>query len=137
MGRNRPNNRYCGGSALYPVVIKAAKLLGKDAELVRELKAALPKVPPFPRTYAATKTSLLSQSEDGNGQDIIAESYLPDAANHNAENIGLEPVWPYDLIGDTSPLFALAKRTYAHRPFNRVCRLELRSYSSRTARIGE
>jgi hypothetical protein len=29
-------------------------------------------------------------------------------------------VWPYDLIGDTSLLFALAKRTYAHRPFNAV-----------------
>jgi hypothetical protein len=25
-------------------------------------------------------------------------------------------VWPYGVIGDTSPLFALAQRTYAHRP---------------------
>ena len=39
------------------------------------------------------------------------------ATIQNAENIGLEPVWPYDLIGDTSPLFALAKRTYEHRLF--------------------
>jgi len=46
---------------------------------------------------------------------MIAESYLPGAPNHNGENIGLEPVWPYDLIGDTSPLFDLAKRTYEHR----------------------
>jgi hypothetical protein len=115
-----PTTDIAAASALYPVVIKAAKLLGKDAELVRELEAALPKVPPFPRTYATTKTSLLSPSEDGNGQDIIAESYLPDAANHNAENIGLEPVWPYGLIGDKSALFPLAKRTYAHRPFNEV-----------------
>lgn len=49
---------------------------------------------------------------------MIAESYVPGAPNHNGENIGLEPVWPYDLIGDTSPLFALAKRTYEHRLFN-------------------
>jgi len=27
------------------------------------------------------------------------------------------PVWPYDLIGDTSALFPLARRTYAQRPF--------------------
>jgi hypothetical protein len=46
---------------------------------------------------------------------MIAESYLPGARNHNGENIGLEPVWPYDLIGDKSPLFELAKRTYEHR----------------------
>ncbi len=51
---------------------------------------------------------------------MIAESYLPAAQNHNAENIGLEPVWPYDLIGDTSPLFPLAKRTYDHRLFKGV-----------------
>jgi hypothetical protein len=115
-----PTTDIAAASALYPVVIKAAKLLGKDAGLVRKLEAALPKIPPFPRTYAAGTTALITPSADGNGQDIIAESYLPDAANHNAENIGLEPVWPYDLIGDTSLLFALAKRTYAHRPFNAV-----------------
>jgi hypothetical protein len=33
---------------------------------------------------------------------VIAESYLPAAHNHNAENIGLEPVWPYNVIGDTN-----------------------------------
>jgi len=114
-----PTTDIAAASALYPVVIKAAKLLGKDAGLVRELEAALLKIPPFPRTNAVSKTSPLSSS-DGNGQDIIAESYVPDAENHNAENIGLEPVWPYDLIGDTSPLFGLAKRTYVQRPFNAV-----------------
>lgn len=51
---------------------------------------------------------------------MIAESYLPDAKNHNGENIGLETVWPYDLIGDTSPLSPLAKRTFEHRPFKGV-----------------
>jgi len=47
---------------------------------------------------------------------VIAESYLPGAENHNIENIGLEPVWPYAIIGDASPIFALAQRTYEHRP---------------------
>jgi hypothetical protein len=51
---------------------------------------------------------------------MIAESYLPGAENHNAENIGLEPIWPYGLIGDSSPLFALARRTYEHRLFSAV-----------------
>jgi alpha-L-fucosidase 2 len=50
------------------------------------------------------------------GTDVIAESYRPSMEEHNVENIGLEPVWPYDLIGDSSPLLSLAKRTYAHRP---------------------
>jgi alpha-L-fucosidase 2 len=44
---------------------------------------------------------------------------FPDAKNRNAENIGLEPVWPY-VIGDVSPLFDLAKRTFARRPFSAV-----------------
>jgi hypothetical protein len=34
----------------------------------------------------------------------------------NSENIGLEPVWPYGLIGDSGGLSDLAKRTYDHRP---------------------
>jgi hypothetical protein len=68
---------------------------------------------------SGTRT-LLPASADTEGQDMIAESYLPGAKNHNGENIGLEPVWPYDLIGDRSPLFALARRTYEHRLFKAV-----------------
>jgi hypothetical protein len=60
---------------------------------------------------------LLPVSADAEGHDVIAESYLPGAPIHNAENIGLEPVWPYDLIGDDSPMFELARRTYEHRPY--------------------
>jgi hypothetical protein len=60
---------------------------------------------------------LLPVSADAEGHDVIAESYLPGAPIHNAENIGLEPVWPYDLIGDDSPMFELARRTYGHRPY--------------------
>ena len=102
--------------ALYPATIQAAKLLGKDAELVRQLQAALPKVPPLPRTQQTGPRTLLTSSADTGAADVIAESYQPGAEDHNIENIGLEPVWPYDLIGDTSPLFQLARRTYAHRP---------------------
>lgn len=102
--------------ALYPATIQAANLLGKDPELVRQLQAALAKVPPLPRTQTAGPHTLLAATDDAAGEEVIAESWLPSAESHNIENIGLEPVWPYDLIGDTSPLFALARRTYAHRP---------------------
>jgi alpha-L-fucosidase 2 len=101
--------------AFYPAIIKAANLLGKDAALVRELKAALPKLPPLPRTKPMAPHTLLAAFADADANDVIAESYQPGAEVHNIENIGLEPVWPYDIIGDTSPLFPLAQRTYAHR----------------------
>jgi len=102
--------------ALYPVVIQAAELLHKDPDLIAQLKAALPKIPEFPRTQSTGKHTLLPPSADSENNDVIAESYQPAAEIHNLENIGLEPVWPYNLIGDTSPLFPLAQRTYQHRP---------------------
>jgi hypothetical protein len=102
--------------ALYPATIQAAGLLGKDPDLVRRLQAALPKVPPLPRAAQADPHKLLAASADAEGEDVIAESWLPAAGEHNFENVGLEPVWPYNLIGDTSPLFALARRTYYYRP---------------------
>lgn len=110
-----PTTDIAAIKALYPATIKAAMLLGKDAGLVRELQTALSKTPPFPRTEEAGSRTLLPPSADAKRNDVIAESYLPAAKNHNAENIGLEPVWPYSLIGDTSPLFALARRTYRYR----------------------
>lgn len=102
--------------ALFPATIQAANLLGKDADLVRKLQAALPKVPILPRTQQSGPRTLLPPSADSDGADVIAESHMPGAEDHNIENIGLEPVWPFDIIGDTSPLFPLARRTYAHRP---------------------
>jgi alpha-L-fucosidase 2 len=110
-----PTTDIAAAMALYPVTIQAAKLLGRDSELVQQLQAALPKIPPFPRTQLTRPFTLLLPSADADGADMIAESYLPGAPNHNGENTGLEPVWPYDLIGDASPLFELAKRTYEHR----------------------
>jgi alpha-L-fucosidase 2 len=102
--------------ALYPATIEAANLLGKDADLVRQMQAALSKIPPLPRTQSTGPHTLMTPSAAHDGADVIAESYQPGAEDHNIENIGLEPVWPYSIIGDTSPLFALAQRTFAHRP---------------------
>jgi hypothetical protein len=115
-----PTTDIAAARALYPATIQAARLLAADPDLVRQLQDALPKIPPFPRMPVAGERTLLPLSADGEGKDMIAESYLPGAPNHNAENIGLEPVWPYNLIGDTSPLYALARRTYEHRPFRSV-----------------
>ena len=103
--------------ALFPATIQAAKLLGKDPDLVRQLQAAQRKIPPFPRTEAMAAKTLLPPSTDAQGKDVIAPSYVPTAPDHNFENIGLEPIWPYSLIGENSPLFSLAKRTYVHRPY--------------------
>jgi len=114
-----PTTDIAAALALYPVAIEAAKLVNKDADLAEELKAALPKIPPFPRTQLTSPFTLLPPSADADGVDMIAESYLPGAPNHNFENLGLEPVWPYSVIGDSSPLLALAKRTYEHRPSSR------------------
>jgi hypothetical protein len=52
----------------------------------------------------------------------------------NAENIGLEPVWPYSLITPDGPLFETAVRTYEHRPFRDLATW---SYDSiQAARLG-
>jgi len=115
-----PTTDLAAAKAFYPAIIEAAQLLHRDADLVVQLRAAIPKIPDFPRTQLAGAHTLLPPSADAAAQDMIAESWQPDAHNHNAENIGLEPVWPYDLIGDTSPLFALARRTYEHRLFRGV-----------------
>jgi hypothetical protein len=103
-----PTTDLSARSALFPAVVQAAKLLHIDTQLVQQLNAELNQIPSLPQ---AEKTSA-----SGN-QTVIAESYDPAAVAHNEENIGLEPVWPYNLIGDNSPMLALAKSTYATRPY--------------------
>lgn len=115
-----PTTDIAAAMTLYPLTIQAARLLGRDADLVRQLQDALTKIPQFPRMPASGTHTLLPPSADADGQDVIAESYRPEATIKNAENIGLETVWPYDLIGDSSTLFELARRTYAHRRFSAV-----------------
>ncbi|WP_078530988.1 RICIN domain-containing protein [Streptomyces sp. PsTaAH-124] len=103
--------------ALFPVVVSAAKALGTDADLVTQLTAAQQKLPPLPRTDAATHTKVLTPDADAAGDDVIAVSAQPTAPTHNSENLDLEPVWPYGLIGDTGPLHTLADRTFEHRQY--------------------
>lgn len=103
-------------STLFTATAEAADLLHEQPALVSELRAAIGKIPPFPRASAKTPNVLLAPADNTWDKDVIATSYRPEAEIHNVENLGLEPVWPYALIGDTSPLFALARRTYFARP---------------------
>src|ERR1700722_18068049 len=104
-----PTTDLSARSALFPVVIQAAGLLHTDSKLVHQLQAEIGQLPPLPQSEKATAA--------GAKQQLIAGSYDPAAAEHNEENTGLEPVWPYDLIGDDSPRLPLAKATYATRPY--------------------
>nr|BFD87728.1 hypothetical protein StreXyl84_71290 [Streptomyces sp. Xyl84] len=103
--------------ALFPVVVSAAKALGTDADLVTQLTAVQKKLPPLPRTDAATHTKVLGPDADASGDDVIAVSAEPTAPTHNSENLDLEPVWPYGLIGDSGDLHTLADRTFEHRQY--------------------
>jgi hypothetical protein len=104
-----PTTDLSARSALFPAVIQAATLLRTDSSLVQQLKGELTRIPPLPQAEKETMT--------GTKQQVIAESYDPAAQAHNEENIGLEPVWPYNLIADDSPQVALARATFATRPY--------------------
>jgi hypothetical protein len=100
--------------ALFPAVVSAAQRLGTDASLVAQLQAAIPMLPPLPRTDIG-RTQVLAPSDDSAGTDIFAYSTQPTATIHNDENLDLEPVWPYNVVTDTGTEFAIAQRTYAAR----------------------
>jgi hypothetical protein len=110
-----PINDVAAMQALFPAVVSAAQTLGLDASLVTQLKAAIPKLRPLPRTDFATKSQVLTPSSDAAGADMLAISAQPTATKHNQENDELEPVWPYNLIGDSGGQSDLAKRTFTHR----------------------
>ncbi len=99
-----PTTDLSARSALFPAVIEAATLLHKDDELVKQLRREIAQIPALPSAEKAA-------------QQVIAASYDPVAAEHNEENVGLEPVWPYNLIGDDSATLSLARSTYATRPY--------------------
>ena len=109
-----PVTDLAGMRALYANTAEAARLLGVDASLAQQMTAALAKLPPLPRTQAGKPESLLAASADAAGKDVLATSYEPAAPQHNVENLGLEPVWPYGLIGEGS---ALGLRTFNDRPY--------------------
>jgi alpha-L-fucosidase 2 len=100
--------------ALFPVFIKAAATLKIDEDLVKEVEAAIPLLPALPQRNP-DETALLKEGES-HEHSIIANSYSPDALKHNEENIGLEPVWPFALIGDDGPMHEVGVRTYLNRP---------------------
>jgi hypothetical protein len=99
-----PVNDVAAMRALFPVTRSAAQALGVDSDLVSSLGNALPKLRGFPTSGSS-------------GNDVIVASAEPNAAQHNQENEGLEPVWPYNLIGDSGGQSDLAKRTFARRPY--------------------
>ena len=133
-----PTTDIAADQALFPAVISAATLLGTDSALASQLRTALGQIEPYPRTSQRTVPAAEPAAHLGvrrrerrrQGNDVIADSYQPSAANHNQENIGLEPVWPYGVIGDSTivngdNLTALADRTYNSRPYPNQPRLDI------------
>ncbi|GLY79876.1 glycosyl hydrolase family 95 catalytic domain-containing protein [Actinoallomurus iriomotensis] len=112
-----PTTDIAAMRAVFPAIAQASRLLHRDADLAARLDAAVAKLMPYPRTDQATRTQQLPPSADAAGQDVIGMSWQQSAATHNVENIGLEPVWPYGLIGDDGPSHDLAARTFARRPY--------------------
>jgi Carbohydrate binding module (family 6) len=125
-----PTDDIVADQALFPAVVSAATLLNTDSSLVSQLKTAENEIEPYPRVSQSNLSDLLNPqptsasaaaSDDAAGSDVIGDSYQPSAALHNSENIGLEAVWPYGVIGDDTTvngdnLTALADRTYDYRP---------------------
>jgi hypothetical protein len=114
---NDPTTDVAAMQALFPATVAAADALHVDSDLVDQLNSAIPKIRPLPRTDYATQTQVLAPSADTAGTDMLALSAQPTAPKHNVENLGLEAVWPYNLIGDSGPQADLAKRTYTHRSY--------------------
>jgi alpha-L-fucosidase 2 len=111
-----PTTDLAARAALYRAVIAAARLTGKESSLAAQLTVEITKIPPWPRGLASAPRVLV-KAGDADGRDqVLAESYMPGATINNVENIGLEPVWPYGRIGDTSADFTLARQTYFARP---------------------
>ena len=125
-----PTDDMVADQALFTAEIKAATLLNTDSGLVAQMRTALNQIEPLPRVNQSDPTQLLNNqptsasaaaSADAGGADAIGMSYQPGAATHNGENIGLEAVWPYGVIGDDTTangdnLTLLADRTYTTRP---------------------
>jgi hypothetical protein len=110
-----PTTTIAAMAALFPATISTAQLLQTDSALIAQLQTAETELPQFARTDAATHQKLLTFANDGASTTVLGQSYQPTAPVHNSENDDLEPVWPYDLIGDNSPLTAIATRTYTAR----------------------
>src|SRR5580700_9006332 len=127
-----PTDDIVADQALFPAVVSAATLMNTDSSQVSQLKTAENEIEPYARVSQSNLSQLLNSqptsasaaaSADAGGSDVIGDSYQPSAQTHNDENIGLEAVWPYGVIGDATTvngdnLTALAARTYNSRPTN-------------------
>jgi hypothetical protein len=120
--------------ALFPATIKAATLLGRDSALVSSLKTANGQLRKFPRTDVVTQTKLLTPADDASGSTMFGMSDDPTAPVHNVENIGLEPVWPYNLVTDSGGTNPVAVRTFQHR--KNVVNRDWSSDAIQAARLG-
>jgi len=117
-----PTTDIAADQALFSATVNAATVLNTDASLASRLRTALTQIQPYARTDQQSHSQLLGPSADASGTDVIGNSYQPTAAIHNTENLGLEPVWPFGVIGDNTVingdnLTALAQRTYSHRQY--------------------
>lgn len=104
---------------VFPEVAEAATLLGKDPDLVAQLRSAAQHLPALPEVDPTQPHGLLpGKDSQPDATAVLTDSYEPGADVHNVENIGLEPVWPYELIGPqaSDPLHAMGVRTFATRP---------------------
>ena len=125
-----PTTDIAADQALFPAVAGASKLLHTDSSLVSQLKKAETEIEPYARASQSSLSTLLNPQPtsassvaalDAQGNDVIADSYQPNAPLENGENIGLEPVWPWGDVGDDTVvdgdnLTALEDRTYTSRP---------------------
>jgi len=107
-----PTTNIAAMKTLFPAVIAAAKVLGlndstHDGALVTALTTAIPELPAWPKTTVNSATVIARTTSSAPGN----------VGNAAGENIGLEPVWPYGAITDTSTDAQLAKDTFANRPF--------------------
>jgi len=109
-----PTTDVAAMHALFPAIIQAAKILNIDQDFAKKLEDLLPSLPALP--LVNSDAGPLLHEGDSLANAYIANSYTLDATKHNEENIGLEPVWPYSIIGDDGPLHDVAVRTYARRP---------------------
>ncbi|MFL6110085.1 MAG: ricin-type beta-trefoil lectin domain protein [Catenulispora sp.] len=117
-----PTTDIAADQALFTATVNAATTLNTDSSLVSQLRSALTHIQPYARTDQGSHSQLLGPSADASGTDVIGNSYQPTAGIHNTENLGLEPVWPFGVIGDNTVvngdnLTALAQRTYSHRQY--------------------
>ena len=110
-----PTTDIAAMRTVFPDIAAAAGVLHRDPALAAALRQAAAHQPALPEVSAGDRKTLLKAP--GAGDALIAESYDPDAPIHNVENVGLEPVWPYEMTGPEpgDALHAVAVRTFTDR----------------------